>query len=314
MPTPDVGDSIPLCNVAADNGVSSANIQLVNASPNGAFVIVTLNFVGPALRDAVGNTVASPQTWTTFASGPERTRPTLVSATGSVGTTTLTLDFSEPVWCTGLSFDPTDFTMTDNNSSTADPIIVGAGPNSCGFSPLAADTSFSVNLNAALPASTTFTLTITPEANEIQDVVGNDLLNPTNLTFSTGAPDLTAPTIVDTRLLNNVATTDLGDAGDAYQFTFSEPMVQLNTSIATIQLQDLDGTTFVQSCGFNTVCTWNVPGTTLTVTTLIATPSTGGTTPGLQIPATITTLTAFSDLFGNVPDLAGSPDRVIDIE
>jgi hypothetical protein len=41
---------------------------------------------------------------------------------------------------------------------------------------------------------------------------------------------------------------------------------------------------------------------------------TGGTTPGLQIPVTITTMSGFTDTSGNVVNLTGSADRIIDNE
>jgi hypothetical protein len=265
------------------------------------------------LQGSTGPAVG-PQTRTTVATAPETIRPTIVSANGAVGSTTLTFTFSEPVYCTALSFDPTDFNLTDSNTSTADPIVVSAGfSNVCGATQSTADTSFSVSLNQPLPAERTYTATITAEFNELQDVAGNDLANPSQITFTTPPGDFTAPTLTDTRVVNNIATTDFGDVGDAYSITFSEPMSGA-TFGPTVSLQDQDGSTALHTCGTNASCSWNTAVTTVTVTLIFPTPANGGTTPGLQIPATITTMSGFSDTQGNVPDLAGSADTLIDFE
>src|SRR6185503_17253865 len=239
---PPVADAFPFCNAEASNGVTTAPIVLAFAAPNGALVTSTLTFDGAmAFADSNGNLALGPQTRSTVATAPETTPPTLVSAAGAVGSTTVTFTFSEPVYCTALGFDPTDFNLTDNNPATSDPIVVGAGPNSCGFTQTTADTSFSVQLSSPLPADRTYTATITPEANEVQDVVGNDLANPSQISFTTPPADVIAPTLTDTRVVNNIATTDLADIGDAYQITFSETMA--GTTFGTLSLRDPDGST-----------------------------------------------------------------------
>src|SRR5688500_8949530 len=141
------------------------------------------------MRDQAGNFASAPQSRQATATAPETTAPTLVSAQGAVGATSLTLTFSEPVYCTGFSFDATDITLTDGNSATTDPVATAAGSNACGTSPTTAATTFSVTLNMALPADRTYTVTLTPEANEIQDRVGNDLASPSAVAFTTGAGD-----------------------------------------------------------------------------------------------------------------------------
>jgi hypothetical protein len=311
---PPVADAFPVCNAQANNGVATAPITLAFPAPNGAIVTTTLTFDGAfAFADSNGNPAVGPQTRTTIASAPETTAPTIASANGAVGSTTVTFTFSEPVYCTALSFDPSDFNLTDNNSTTTDPIVVFAGSNACGTSQATADTSFSVGLNQPLPADRTYTATITPEFNELQDVVGNDLANPSSITFTTPPGDFTAPTLSDTRVVNNIATTDFADVGDAYSITFSEPMSGA-TFGPTLSVQDPDGSTANHTCGTNASCSWNTAVTILTVTLIVPTPSNGGSTPGLQLPATITTMAGFSDTQGNVPDLAGSADVLIDNE
>ena len=180
--TPAFADSLPVCNAASDNGVAAANLLLVVPIPNGAFVGVTLNpiFAGSpsgGFSDRDGNLIRAPQTRTATATAPETIRPMLVSATTTVGATTLTLTFSEPVWCSfTLGFNATDFTISDNDAATVDPNVTGQGPDSCGVSQNTADLSFSMTTDAPFFPGRSYTVTLTPEANEIQDVVGNDLL------------------------------------------------------------------------------------------------------------------------------------------
>ena len=178
-----VADSVPVCNAASDNGVAAANLILAFAIPNGAFVGVTLNSLGSpiagTLSDRDGNLIRAPQTRTATATAPETTRPTLVSATTTVGSTALTFTFSEPVWCLAFSNDATDITISDNDVATVDPSVTGGGPDFCGPTPTSADLGFSITTDAPFLAGRTYTVTLTPEANEIQDIVGNDLLSPT---------------------------------------------------------------------------------------------------------------------------------------
>jgi hypothetical protein len=186
--TPVIFDSLPICNAAGDNGVSTANLLLVVSAPNGAFVTVNINSsFGPFaswLRDRDGNLARAPQTRIAIATAPETTRPMIVSAAALIGATTLTINFSEPVYCAPfLIYGDSDFTISDGDPGTADPVVTGAGPNPCGGSLLTADTSFSVNTSEPFLPGRTYTVTLTPEADEIQDVVGNDLLSPSSTTI-----------------------------------------------------------------------------------------------------------------------------------
>ena len=99
----DTGDTIPLCNAAADNGVASAQIITSTIVPPGSFVETTLNetVVGggtnTSIRDSAGNTAAAPQARNATAGSLETTPPSITSATGAVGASTITVNFSEPV-------------------------------------------------------------------------------------------------------------------------------------------------------------------------------------------------------------------------
>jgi len=280
-------------------------------------------------QDVAGNTASATQSRQATATAPETTKPQVASAQGAVGSTTITLTFSESIYCTAFTFDATDISITDGNASTTDPIAAGAGTNACGSSPTTADASFSFLTNIALPADRTYTITLTPETTEIRDIVGNVLgdssgtacntpVTTCTVTFTTGAGDFTPPTMVDARMANNLTTTDFADIGDSFTLTFSEVMNGVTTG--NIGIQDQDGTTATIVCsaaaGANQAsCTWNTAVTTITVTlTGLLSPIATGTTPLMQIPFNVTTLTALQDLQGNPPNVLGSADRLVDFE
>jgi hypothetical protein len=119
-------------------------------------------------------------------------------------------------------------------------------------------------------------------------------------------------------MVNNLGTTDFTETGDSFSLTFSEAMN--GTTTGTINIQDQDGTSLTLNCTTNVSCTWNTAVTTITVTVTapLVAPSLGaagaGSTVGMQIPFNITTLNGFADLQGNVPNVLGSSDRLVDYE
>ena len=325
----DIGDGIPTCTAAADNGVTSAVIDMgANTITPGAFVEVTLNARGvatttsdnEAIQDAAGNRVLAPQARQATAQTPETTPPTLASASGAVSSSTITLNFSEPVYCSaGWTFTAADITVDDTSSST-DPVANGVGSNACGSGPTTADSSFSFSITpSTLKPDTTYTVTITPENNDIRDVAGNSAATPQTVTFVSGAADFTPPTIVDARMSASVGFSDFTDAGDAFTLTFSEAMTA-GDNAGSISLQDQDGTVRNITCNAtNVACVWNTAKTLVTVTlvTVLAQPvSDTGTTPGMQIPFNVTALTGvpFTDTQSNAVNVLGSPDRLVDFE
>jgi IPT/TIG domain/Bacterial Ig-like domain len=334
----DTGDSIPLCSATTTrDGVTSANVIASQTVTPGAFVEVTLNETvindgtGMNIRiaDAAGNAAAAPQARQATAGVLETTPPTLTSATGAVGATTVTVNFSEPVYCTGLDFGSlavasTDISISDSDTTTVDPTVVGAGSNLCPTTRSGADTSFSFNLSKGLLPDKTYTVTLTPETNEIQDAANNDLANPSSVSFVSGAADFTPPTLTDARVTNNLGTTDWGfnntggtELGDSFSLTFSETMSGTASTAATgsMQAQDQDGTVITFTCGTNVSCTWNSTVTGLSVVVIGTITTSGvGSTPGMQIPFNITTMNGFTDLQGNVPNILGSSDRLVDYE
>jgi hypothetical protein len=120
------------------------------------------------------------------------------------------------------------------------------------------------------------------------------------------------PTLTDSRVVNNFATTDFSEPGDAFASTFSAAMIA--DAGARIAVQDQDGSVAMLNCGFNASCVWDTAATSLTVTLMAFVPPIGGTTPGLQIPMRITMIGGISDASGKMPDLAGSEDTLIDYE
>jgi len=314
-------DTTPQCTSATDfsNAVTTGQLFLTTSMPPGAFVEVDLLTFGSATRnshihDQAGNTIKAPQAQTATATAAPTTAPTMSSASGAVGSTTVVINFSQPVYCTGLTFG--EFKLDDNNASTVDPTFSAFGSDACGATRQAVDSSFSLTTSTALPAATTYTLTFTPlGSNEIRNIYNVSLANnpaTATVSFTTGAADFTPPTMIDARMANNLATTDFNDAGDSFTVTFSEKMNGATTG--QINIQDQDGTTGVITCGGNATCVWDTNVVVLTVTLTATVNPTAGTTPGMQIPFNITALTVITDVAGNPPNVLGSSDRLVDFE
>jgi hypothetical protein len=328
------GDSIPACNAARDNAVTSAVLTLTTPMPNGAFVETTLmaqpstGTNNPNIVDVAGNAASAPQSRQSTATAPETTPPTLASASGAVGTSTMTLTFSEPVQCSGTWAPAANVSLTDFNSATTDPAVTGYGTTACGAGATAALASFKLALSSALPADRQYTVTVNCNSGtDITDIVGNPLACPATVIFVTGAGDFTPPTIVDARMANNLGSSDFVEVGDSFSLTFSEAMNGCTTGVAPVcsmEAQDQDGTSLQGAnrlqCGGNVSCSWNTALTTVTVavTTTLVTPALGatggGTTAGMQIPFNITAVNGINDTAGNPPNVLGSSDRLVDFE
>jgi hypothetical protein len=316
-----------------DDAVASFNIFLTTSMPNGAFVEATL-LSGANTNDASGNDAAAPQSRQATATAPETTRPVLVSATGATGTSTITLNFSEPIWCDATLL-PGDIKVDDTSTST-DPSVTAFGSNACSATRTGADTSFSVVIGSTtLKADTTYTVTIcgpttsgcTDATGDIQDAVNNTLTVPASASFVSGAGDFTPPTIIDARMTQTLGSSNFEDVGDTFSATFSEAMTA-GDEIGTLKLQDQDGTVLTVDCTTaNVGCTWNTAKTTVTVAlqashacgTLLGPPCSGtdgGTSPGMAIPFNIVSVTgtAFTDSQGNAANILGSADRLVDFE
>ncbi|MGH2490197.1 MAG: hypothetical protein ACRDF9_01695 [Candidatus Limnocylindria bacterium] len=184
---PAVLDNIPMCDAPPDNAVATAIVLLVQAAPPGAFVTVTFNTLGflAPVEDRDGNPLVAPQTRIAIATPPETVRPTIVSATSAVGTNTVRLTFSEPIWCLPFSVVGT-FAIHDDDPAD-DPVVTGMGSDGCGPSIGTADTSFSVTVSPPFRSDRNYTFVVvggfTPN---VRDLFGNWL-------FATEIPIVVAP-------------------------------------------------------------------------------------------------------------------------
>jgi hypothetical protein len=321
------GDTIP---DDCDDAATTADLILAGPVANGAFVETTLNDAPDGttsnvnITDAAANAADAPQARQATATAPETTEPDLVSASGNVSSSTITLTFSEPVYCSGLT-PATEITVEDEDGN--DITVAGYGSDPCDVDRFDADSSFNISIAPAdIEADLEYTVTIsTTDATNVRDVRNNSLDN-NDATFTAGAGDFTPPTMVDARVSGNVLTTDFAETDDAFTLTFSEVM-DTDTDDSTIQIQDQDGTVYILACGgtpateVNSVtCEWNDTDTVVTVTLEEAATVPGlgadgaGNTPGMQIPFNVTTLTNFADAQGNVPNVLGSSDRLVDYE
>jgi hypothetical protein len=300
------GDNTPTCSPTPNptNGVTSAFVFLSTATPPppippGAFVEVDLNTsagtcvnatsCNPKFVDASGNTILAPQAQTTTATSPSSNPPTISSASGTTGGQSVTVNFSQPIFCnpantpsTGI---PADFSLS--SGGTGDPTITGFGSTACPTLQQNVASSFKLATSLRLPANTTYTLTFTPKcpsatppapttcpaggAGEITNVYNVSVVNPpgsASVTFTTGAADVTPPIIIDADITaKSTGGSDFGFANDAFALTFSKKMNGVTTG--SIGIQDQDGTVATLVCGGGKVtCTWDTPVTTLTVTVI----------------------------------------------
>jgi hypothetical protein len=366
------GDNTPLCDsaTAPTTGVTTANLFLTTALPPGAFVEVDINQNTPAsplnptpasaagtckpaslstcntnFIDASGNTMVAPQGQTASAQSAPGGAPTIASATGAVGTSTVTVNFSQAIFCPAATQPTVPGHFTLSSGGTGDPTFTGFVTTPCPTLQQNAITAFKLGTSKTLPSNTTYTLTFTPTANnEITNVFNVSLVNPpgtASVTFTTGAADVTPPIIVDADITaKSTGGSDFGFAGDAFILTFSKKMDGTGTNgcssgapSCTISIQDQDGTIATLTCGGKVTCTWDSgaatnPSTNLTVavvTTLTGPNTTGGvctgacditagTTPGMAIPFSITAITGMWDASTNKNpvNVLGSTDRLVE--
>jgi hypothetical protein len=97
---------------------------------------------------------------------------------------------------------------------------------------------------------------------------------------------------------------NLLDPGDTITITFSENLSGVDGS-DTITVLDSDGSTAVITRGTNS--TWVVAANVLTITIDAVLPSVGGTTGGIQPPATITAVGGFTDDDGEAINVTANP-------
>jgi hypothetical protein len=343
------GDNTPTCDsaTAPTTGVTTANLFLTTALPPGAFVEVDMNQNTPAsplnptpasaagtckpssmstcntnFIDAAANTMGAPQAQTASATAAPGGAPTLVSASGVVGASQITITFSQAVFCTAAASGH----WTLNSGGTGDPTLAAGGTAPCSATQQGATSKITLATSTTLPAATTYTLTFTPTANnEITNIYSVSLVQPpgtASVSFTTGAADITPPVITDADLTGKSGlSSNFENPGDQFVLTFSKKMATA-TAGATISIQDQDGTTATITCGLaagvanGATCVYDTATkTNLTVTLTGILASSGGTTPGMAIPFNITAVTGIKDNVlptGNPPNILGSPDRLVE--
>jgi hypothetical protein len=309
------------CATVAASADSSFEVSVSSPLVEGAAYRVTFGVSANEIQDVAGNDLQTPAEAMVQVAPADLIPPTLVDAqiTANVISTDLgdvgdafMLGFSEPM-DQGDAFGAQIFLIDADGTQLSVSCDVTA---SCTW-----------NLDGTV---LTMTWTATPEtiggsipglqtpANFIglsmmRDVAGNmvdlsvggDFV--VDLETSSGSP-----TITDARVTNNVATTDLLEPGDEFRLSFSDTM-NLNPA-GTLLIQDQDGTLATLLCGTVADCAWNGSINVMTVRLTATLEPTGGTTPSLQIPASVVSMRGiWVGLTGTVPYLAGS-DALIDFE
>ena len=183
------------CNVLFSNAVTSARLFLVFPVPAGALVEVHLNELVPAagnnpdIRDAAGNLITAPQVQTAAVTAPPTTPPTITSASGTVGASTVRINFSEPVFCPTSLFAG-EFVLNSGNPAAIDPTFTAFGFLLCAATQITANSSFALQTSTPLPSNTNYTLTFRPFAGgEFRNVYLVSLVDPpgaASTTFNTG--------------------------------------------------------------------------------------------------------------------------------
>jgi len=266
-------------------------------------------------QDLAGNVMQSAQTVTGTAIG-DTTKPS-ISSTTTVDSTNIRLTYSEPVTCNNSAAAAAQFTITTAGTSFA-ATSISCVTTSSGATRVTLTTAPTQDVSAG--GFVTYVEDATIAANRIHDLAGNNAVSPQTISFSAIAA-ATPPVITDAHVTNNIGSTDWGDStSDAFSLTFNEAM-NTTTAGVSIQVSDNDPTTVktsaTLSCGSGAgtvTCVWNTAATVLTVTSNggLSVSSPTGTTPGLQLPLTITATTGLKDTDDGVAPNLSASDKTID--
>ena len=212
---------------------SSGNVaSFTPSSPLPASVICTAT-ITTAARDAAGNALAAPFSWSfTTGAAPDTTRPTVTavvpaSAASNVAVNSaVTISFSE-------AMDP--LSLTSSSLTLACPVgtaITGT------VSTAMSSSSASFTPASNLPPNTSCTVTVTTAA---RDVAGNTLAAPFTSSFTTGAAlDTTPPTVLSTNPADGAVGVCINKTINA---RFSEAMDPLTITTASFTLAVSGGAT-----------------------------------------------------------------------
>src|SRR6266511_3404904 len=157
-------------------------------------------------------------------------------------------------------------------------------------------------------------------ANPVTSTTAFGYSAPTTVAGSPAA--VNPPTSADARVVTNAGFTSTFDSGDVIKIAFSKA-ITAPANGATVRAQDGDGTIADLICGTNATCTLNASAETLggvsyPVNSVLTISLTGGpsivaagSTPALQIPATVTDSSGIRDSSNSGWDLASSADVVL---
>jgi IPT/TIG domain-containing protein len=306
---------------------------------NGDFITVTITCTATdstgctaggasKIQDLAGNVMQNAQTVTGTATA-DTTKPSM-SSTTTLNATSIRTTWSEPVLCgTGNSLAAgqtatflQQFTVTVGGNSYTPTSVTCPANNIIGATRLTLVTTQDVSAGGFVTYQQSATT-----AERVKDLAGNDGTSPQTISFAPIAA-ATPPVISAASITSNVGSTNFGDLNDTFTLTFNE---QMNTTTAiVIAVTDSDpgtnkdfGYINCNVAGNNSVCTWNTGGTVLTVRVGTAftggsstsdgtTAGTNGTTPGFQLPLTITATTGITDFDDSVPPNLSASDKVID--
>jgi hypothetical protein len=286
------------------------------------------------IEDAAGNAMAGATTRSVEATA-DTTEPTAESAEVS-GLNTITVTFSEPVFCDGG--DPAeDFEFVNEDGDELTPTATN-----CPTTAATADTDIDLTFAAAddVGEGTTGELAYTAGTDDFEDLSGNTADDFDSLEVTT--LEAAAPLIDDAALTASGAggLSSTADSGDEITLTFSEDVADptyANDATGTrIRVQDEDGTIAEILCDkandgsavsdtgafIDAYCDLDADDDAILIIVIQdesgAADQVGaaelGDVPGLQWPATIIDTANLEDDEGNAPDLGNSDDVVIDDE
>jgi hypothetical protein len=224
---PMTASTVTAATFTLNNGVTGAvtysgTTATFTPSSNLAYSTTYTATIATGVKDAAGNAMATPYTWTfTTGANPDTTPPTVLStspansATGIAVNAAVTAAFSETMTTSTVS----TATFTLNNGVTG---AVTYSGTTATFTP-----------SSNLAYSTTYTATI---ATGVEDAAGNAMVTPYTWTFTTGAnPDTIPPTVLSTSPANNATGIAVNAAVTA---TFRETMTTSTVSTATFTLNN----------------------------------------------------------------------------
>ncbi len=208
---------------------------LTPTAPLAASTTYTATVLGgstdPRVKDLAGNAMAANASWSFTTAAADTTAPTVTARSPAAGATAVatntvvSVTFSEGM--TASTIGTATVELRDGlNTLVAAAVSYNAGTNVATLVP-----------GAALSGSTTYTVTVRGGLTDprVKDLAGNALLADSTWSFTTVAPDTTAPTI--TARAPAAGATSVA-VGTAVTVTFSEAINAATVSGSTFELRD----------------------------------------------------------------------------